>query len=287
MADEKDGKPVSSTDEKEDELDPQDQLKDDELEDDDEEDEDLYDKEGKPLPWSRSKRFRRIYKEAKEGRKVLSVLTDAGLSPGDLRGALDRFKEFESAYAEWQRENAAGRTTDEEDAEAKQAKKEADKIKARLKELGFISREDFEAEQQAAHREQAAANLARAATYHLAGLLEDAGIISDDMSDEDRGDIIAEWDVKVGRRISRNTDDARAFKTDHKRVISKHFKAAMSASGTKPRNVDRSRIDRLPPRVGQKGPTPPKRSGGREEEPRTIRDAVKSMLNDMKGRSQE
>lgn len=253
----------------------------------DEADEELYDpKTGKPLPWAQSKRFRKIYREAKTARELNTVLDEAGLTPNDLRGALGELTQFRQAYQEWKAAKAQGDTTPADDKEAAELKSREAAISKRLKELGFVTKEDFDAQRAAENQHASAQQVASEGREHLASLLQAEGLLSESMDEDEIDEVMTEWDAKVGRRIMKNKADIRAFQSGDKKVIVRHFKEALASSrkrGSSPPPNGRAKINDLPKRLGT-GPSPSSRGGKKEEEPTSIREAARQMLEEMSGR---
>jgi hypothetical protein len=244
----------------------------------------LLDDSGKPLPWNHPKRVRQIYKEAKEGRKVSTVLKEVGLKPSDLPKAIERLQQFETAYAEWEEEKTRGKTTAEDDADAEAAKKEFQKARRQLKTLGvkFVDEENAESE---ARAEEHKTNTVLAARERITDLLEEAGILTAKMSDEDRADALDEFDFKVGQRLQRDKEAVAAFVRGSLRPIEKITKQLLEGmkTSTKP-----SGIKNLPPRLGgsslggaEKGKKPD------SPEPKNIKEAAEQMAEDLRARKRE
>lgn len=244
----------------------------------------LLDDSGKPLPWNHPKRVRLIYKEAKEGRKVSGVLKEIGLKPSDLPKAIERLQQFETAYAEWEEEQAEGKTTDTEDAEAVEARKQADKIVKQLKSLGFKHKSETDDEGEAKRAEEHKTKTVLAARERITDLLEEAGLLTDKMSDEDKADLVDEFDFKVGQRLQRDKEGVASFVSGSLRPIEKIAKQLLEGvKSTKP-----SGIKNLPPRLGgssfggaEKGKKPD------QPEPKNIKEAASQMAEDLRARRRE
>jgi len=279
-----DTKPGSTSDAGADVIKDDDQLVDDTADQPDDDDEELYDKDGKPLPWANSKRFRKIYHEAKAGRELNGVLVESGLDATTLRGALQELSDFRAAYREWQAAKAAGDTTPDDDVEAADLKKREQAIAKRLRDLGFMTKEDFEQQKRADSARANASQVAASGKVHLTGLLKSEGLLTDDMDDDEVDDVMAEWDAKVGRRILKTQADVAAFQRGDKAVITRHFKEVLAKgrkSGRIPTPSTKPSFDKLPTRVSP-GATSRARSKP-EEEPTSIREAAAQMLKDMNG----
>jgi hypothetical protein len=288
MADEpKDGVgPDSPTGDPQHVSDPNDVIEDPSSVDDGLEDEELYDKDGKPLPWANSKRFRKIYAEAKKAREVGAVLAEAGMSQTELRSALGELQQFREAYQEWKTQSDAGNTDADDDAAAVEIKKRERAITARLKELGFLTKEELEEMRQQSTSRATANQVAVSQRGHLVSLLKNEGFITEDMDDDDTDEVLAEWDTKVGRRIGKTRDDVLAFQQGNKSVVTRHFKAALEAGrkrGSLPATKARPKIEDLPRRVGLSA-TAKSRGAKESEAPQTIREAAAQMFADMSGK---
>lgn len=250
------------------------------------EEEELYDANGKPLPWANSKRFRKLYKDAKQGREVAGVLNEVGLSASELRTALGELGDYRAAYREWQASKDKGETTPSDDAAAAELKAKEREATKRLKELGFVTKEDIEAAKRAERQESTANQVASQGHRHLHALLTNEGIISDDMDDDDVEEIMVEWDAKVGRRLMKDRSDVRAYQSGDKKVITKHFKDALESSrkrGAVPAPKGSTKINNLPSRISV-GATARPKGGKVDSEPESIREAAAQMFADMNRR---
>jgi len=240
--------------------------------------EELYDANGKPLPWNQSKRFRKLYGEAKEGRKVNAALKELGLAPKDLprlREDLARLEQFDTAYENWQKSQAKGDTTPTEDKEAAEAKAQAAKMRKILKDLGVVLKDDEE-ESKAVEQKQAQthqANVVRAATNRIAELAEDAGYDLDKMDDADRQDLLEEFDFRISKIIARDDQLRLNFTQGSLRPIEKAFKLALDKISVKPSRKGGTGIGNLPPRVSSSSAGSARAQSKVVQEPKTIKEA--------------
>jgi hypothetical protein len=116
-------------------------------------------------------------------------------------------------------------------------------------------------------------------------MLKNEGLLSDDMDDDEAEEVMAEWDAKVGRRIAKSREDVIAFQQGDKRVVARHFKAALEAGrkrGSVPATKARPKIEDLPRRIGLSAV--PKSKGSPAKEPQTIREAAAQMFAEMSGK---
>lgn len=250
-----------------------------------EEIDELYDANGKPLPWANSKRFRRLYREAKAGKEVTGVLAEAGLTSNQLRQELTELADYRAAYRAWQEQKAQGETTPKEDDAAAEVRAREKEIAARLKALGFVTKEDIESARNAESRERNANNVASTGHQHLHSLLTNEGIITDDMDDDDVEDVMVQWDAAVGHRLMKDKADTRLYQSGDKKVITKHFNDALASSrkrGSAPA-AKRSSISNLPSRVSS-GVAPRAKSGKAADEPQSVREAAAQMFAEMSGK---
>jgi hypothetical protein len=65
--------------------------------------------------------------------------------------------------------------------------------------------------------------VASGAREHLTGLLEENGILDDDMDEDEKAEAIEEWEGKLAKRIGKDQDDTAKFRDGNKKVITKHL----------------------------------------------------------------
>lgn len=252
--------------------------------------EELYDKDGKPLPWSKSKRFQKIYAKAKAGETVLDELKSLGIEPKDfkvLRAELGRLAEYDRQLAEFQ-----ARTGDEpefDDKEEKRLQKVRKELLRMVPELGQLVEYVKQQSSKPKEDEVRATAVAQGAKEHMVDLLESAGLIDEDMDDDDKEDLLDEWERRLCRIIAKDEDDSALFRQGSKKVITKHFKAALekyqkrTGVKLKPKGAE---ILTLPPRLGP-GSTGVRKPGKPEEAPKTVREAGLQMAAEMKAAAKE
>ena len=254
--------------------------------------EELYDKDGKPLPWSKSKRFQKIYAKAKIGEGVIEELKSMGIEPKDvkvLRNELGRLAEYDRHLIEFQ-ERAKSKDPEEElDEDEKKQQKHIKKLREDLlkmiPELGSVI--EFAKQQQSKPKEDEirATAVAQGAKEHMTDLLEQAGLIDDETDDEDKEDLLDEWERRLCRVIAQDEDDAALFRQGSKKVITKHFKVALEKyqkrMGVKPKPKGADILN-LPPRIGGPRPTGVTKSGKPADTPKTVREAGLQMAEEMR-----
>lgn len=254
---------------------------------DDTEKEELYDKDGRPLPWNQSKRFRKLYGEAKEGRKLNAQLKEIGIKPADLprlREDLQRLEQFDAAYANYLKEQQKGTTTPQEDQEAAKAQAERNRMRKVLKELGVPLVDDEEATQaeQARQLETHKVNTVKAASNRIAELAEDAGYDLDSMSKDDRQDLMEEFDFRISKVIERNEELRSAFIEGSLRPVEKAFKQVLEKIGTKPTAKKASGIGNLPPRLSSSSAGTARQQSKVAPPPKNVKEASEQMTTELK-----
>ena len=257
-----------------------------------EDQEELYDKDGKPLPWNQSKRFRKLYGEAKEGRKLQKALADLGLkSSADipkLHQALSRLQQYDEAYQQYQEEVKKGTNDDDDDEGAKETQKQIKRLKAQLKSLGvkMVDDEEDERKSQAQTLEQRKMEVIGRARDRIGELLEDAGVDLKEMDKADARDLLEEFDFKIGQKISRDEDARAAFVRGSLRPIEKYFKevAAKANLPVKKGTPKSTGISQLPPRMsGSHAGSPTRKS--QSGPPKNVRDVTEEIVADLKARN--
>lgn len=255
--------------------------------------EDLYGADGKPLPWNQSKRFRKLYGEAKEGRKLQSTLKEMGLKTSDLpilRAEMARLGKYDEAYANWQAQQKKGETDDDDDAEAREVQKRIKALKSQLKSLGVKMVEDEEEDQEKSRAKSVEARkdeVIGRARERITELLEDAGVDFEKMDKADARDLLDEFDLKLGQKIMRDEDAKAAFMRGSLRPIEKYFKevAAKAALPLKKSAPKGTGISQLPPRMLGSGSQSTTRRDDKSGPPKSVKDATADVLADLKARN--
>jgi len=253
--------------------------------------EELYDKDGKPLPWSKSKRFQKIYAKAKAGEGVIDELKSMGIEPKDvkvLRNELGRLAEYDRRLVEFQERSKGGEEEeldDEEKKEQKRVKKVRQDLLKLVPELGKLVEYVQQQESKPKEDETRAASVAQGAKEHMTDLLEGAGLIDEDTEDDDKEDLLDEWERRLCRIIAQDEDDAALFRQGSKKVITKHFKVALERyqkrMGVKPKPKGADILN-LPPRIGGPRPTGVTKPGKPVDAPKTVREAGLQMAEEMR-----
>jgi hypothetical protein len=253
--------------------------------------EELYDKDGKPLPWNKSPRFRKLYGEAKEGRKLSESLKELGLKTSDLprlREEMGRLQQYDRAYAQYLEAQKKGETDDDDDEGAREVQKQTKRLKAQLKSLGVKMVEDEEEEHQtqAKSLENRKQEVVGRARDRISELLEDAGVDLKGMEKIDRKELMEEFDFKIGQRLARDEESRAAFMRGSLRPIEKYFKeiAAKVNLPVKKSGMKSSGISQLPPRMSSSHPGSPVRKQ-QAGAPKTVRDVTEEIVADLKARN--
>lgn len=251
----------------------------------------LLDDAGKPLPWNHPKRIRQIYKQAKEGRQATRAFQELGLKPSDttrVKADLQRLEQFDAAYAEYQEQQDRGLTEPDEDAEAAKARQGAEKIRKQLRALGvkFDDPEDPRKEAAKAH-DSLVADITRQSNVKINEALEEAGYDLDGMDADDRKDLVAEIDFKVGQKLTRNEEAKQAVLGGSMRPIVKFIQEVLeSLGGKKPKLQPKGTgISKLPPRAGSTTGSASHRKVDTPA-PKNVREATAQMVADLKARRQ-
>ena len=255
----------------------------------------LLDSEGKPLAWNHPKRVRQIYKDAKSGRQSADALKSLGIKAADvpvLRDRLERLAEFEEAEAAWEKKQAQRKgTTEEEDEEAVEDRKKAEKLRKQIKALGFkLEEPEEDAGQQAAREQQQhiAASVHKVRETVL-DTVEAAGVELDDMDAADRRDFLEELDLKVGQKIKRTEGAREAILGGSMKFVKKFVNEILEAKNLgkakAEHEVKGSGIKNLAPRVGGSH-TPGKASVKKVDspEPKNTREATEQMVAELAAR---
>ncbi len=254
--------------------------------------EELYDKDGKPLPWSKSKRFQKIYAKAKAGEGVIEELKSMGVEPKDvkvLRTELGRLAEYDRQLVEFQARSKGGDPDEELDDEEKKEQKRVKKVRQDLlklvPELGQLVEYVQQQQSKPKEDETRAAAVAQGAKEHMTDLLENAGLIDEDTEDDDKEDLLDEWERRLCRIIAQDEDDSALFRQGSKKVITKHFKVALERyqkrMGVKPKPKGADILN-LPPRIGGSRPTGVVKPGKPADTPKTVREAGSQMAEEMR-----
>jgi hypothetical protein len=257
-----------------------------------EDQEELFDKDGKPLPWNQSRRFRKIYGEAKEGRKVTNALKELGLKPSDLprlREEMGRLSQYDQAYAEYLEQQKKGQTDDDDDEGAKEVQKKIKSLKSQLKSLGVKFSEDDEEDDgktKAKIAEARKQEVIGKARERITELLEDAGVDFESMDKADQKDLLEEFDFKIGQRLARDEEGKAAFIRGSLRPIEKHFKAVLEKANVPVKKMARSSgISNLPPRMSGSSQGSQIRRENKNGPPKNVKDATEDVLADLRARN--
>ena len=245
----------------------------------------ILDDAGKPLPWNHPKRVRQIYKDAKAGKQAVRALTDIGLKPSDtakLKADLQRLEQYDTAYADWAEQQEKGKTTPDEDAEAAEARKVAEKVRKQLKALGVKFEDPDDPEKETAKEAEAhRVNITRQSFAKINEALEDAGFDLDKMEPADRKDLIAEIDFKVGQKLMRNEEARQTVLSGSLRPIEKFIKEVLESMGPKPKKQPTGTgITKLPPR-GSSSTGSSSFKKVETKEPQNVREATAQMVADL------
>lgn len=254
--------------------------------------EELYDKDGKPLPWNKSPRFRKLYGEAKEGRKLSEALKELGLKSSDLprlREEMGRLQQYDRAYAQYLELQKKGETDDDDDEGAREVQKQVKRLKAQLKSLGVKMVEDEEGEQQSKAKalEDRKQEVVGRARDRITELLEDAGVDLKGMSKDDRAELMEEFDFKIGQKLGRDEEARQAFIRGSLRPIEKYFKeiaAKVNLPVKKSGMKSGSGISQLPPRMSSSHVGSPVRKT-QSGPPKNVRDVTEDIVADLKARN--
>jgi hypothetical protein len=243
----------------------------------------LLDDSGKPLPWNHPKRIRRLYKEAKTSRKDSSVLKELGVKSADLPAILAEYNDFKEAYAEWQEQKAKGKTTEDEDDEAKATRIQAEKFKKVLDGMG-VQFKDPEAEtKKSSAAEERKQQVIGAAYDRMTELVEDAGYDLDKMEPKERNKFLKHVDFLVGEELEENEDDRKAFMRGSLRPIEKHTKKVLESLGITKAIVKGTGIKNLPPRVGSGPPgSREKKVEHKDAKDLRVKDSIDEMVEALK-----
>ncbi|OGO38837.1 MAG: hypothetical protein A2W35_17540 [Chloroflexi bacterium RBG_16_57_11] len=260
-----------------------------------EEDGELHDDEGKPLPWNHPKRVRKIYKDAKDGRKAVATLKELGFKPSDaakLKGVIEEWRQFRTEYDEWETRQAAGDTTKAEDKSMSEEEQRWARIEQMLRAKGvkFNDPEDDKKEQRK-ESEANALNMTRQAHAAIMDSLEEGGLF-EGLDEEDQKDLFEEFDFKIGQKLMRNPEARAKFLSGSLRPIREFINELLEKRGvTKAKPDERPRgtgITKLPPRGSSSpGSAVTVKKPAQQKEPQTVKEATEQMVAEMRQRRKD
>ena len=249
------------------------------------ENEDLYDKDGKPLPWNKSPRFRKLYGEAKSAREADKVMKEYGLGLKDVKGLIEEYATFRTEYDEWKEKQAKGKTTPKQDDAMEEELAEQEKAKKLLKKLGVKFEDPEEDKKQAKAAEDKRMNQIGAAWDTMASLAEEAGYDMESMEPAQRIKLLKKIDFFVSEYLDEDAEARNSFMRGSLKPIEKYAKKVLADLGKPIKKADEikgSGINKLPPRVGSRIPGKVTQAGDTTGPAKSIKDATEQMVADLK-----